>query len=84
MIGKRWRPETTKEHCNVSSLYSHVLPRCTQSPYLDIDWSRICFMIYPITEQKEYATIYTMMAYLTPTPFRIKADRIFSKVQTSI
>ena len=31
---------------------------------------------------KEYATIYTIMAYLTPSPFRIKADRIFSMVQT--
>ena len=31
---------------------------------------------------KEYATIYTITVYLTPLLFRIKADRIFSMLQT--
>ena len=30
----------------------------------------------------QYATIYTPMAYLTPSQFRIKAVRIFSMVKT--
>ena len=44
--------------------------------------SHFLFSIYCVHELKEYATIYTRMAYLTPSPFRIKADRIYSLVQT--
>ena len=28
--------------------------------------------------KKEYATIYTMMVHMAPSPFRIKANRIFN------